>query len=136
VLVILECGGWVAYQRQITISPQRFKGVQSVKMSVQSSFIHESKLETPQTPTNRKTDDCGTQRTMEFYKAIKKQTTDALANEDESQKHHAEHKKSYTKEYILCDSIIESGIWLRSAQKPLKARLLEKKVCFILDAGN
>lgn len=59
-LVILECGGWVAYQRQITISPQRLKGVQSVKMSVQSSLILESKLETPQTSTNWKIDDCGT----------------------------------------------------------------------------
>ena len=32
--------------------------------------------------------------TMEFYKAMKRQTTNTLANEDESQKHHAEHKKS------------------------------------------
>ena len=59
--------------------------------------------------------------TMEFYKAIKKKKkTDALANEHESQKHHAEHKKSYTKEYILCDSIIEGGIRLPTAQTPLK----------------
>ena len=89
-------------------------------MSVQSSLILESKLETPQTSTNWKIDDCGTQPYNGILQSDKKNTTDALANEDKSQKHHAEHKKSYTKEYILCDSIIESGIRLPSAQKPLK----------------